>query len=398
MSLPEIVSYGDHDSGFGEDDVDDLEDTEANARFIASDDEEEEVGGDRRSLNESMKNPKGKLIEPLPRVDHSQIQYKPFKKRFYSESNELKSLSSEEISQWRKELELTVTPSSFQIHCPSPVKTFRQCGFPIQLLKEIENQGYEKPTAIQAQSIPIILSGNDLLALAKTGSGKTLAYVWPMLIHILDQPQMKIGDGPIALVLVPTRELANQIFVEVKKYAKLFQIRFTVIYGGAGKYEMSKSLKESPEIVIATPGRLIEMIKMKATNLLRLTYIVLDEADRMFEMGFEYQIRSILYNIQPSKQLLMFSATMKKRIENFAREMFTNNNEVRVVVGMIGQANADIQQLTHIVPDVNEKWLSEIDEFAASGKVLIFVLSKSDTEELTYKLTEFFQRRSFIFW
>lgn len=202
---------------------------------------------------------------------------------------------------------------------------------------EIEKVGYTAPTAIQAQTIPLALSGLDVIGLAKTGSGKTLAYIWPIIVHIMHQPQMQLGDGPIALVLAPTRELASQIFTEAKKFTKVYNIRSTVIYGGAGKFEMSKSLKESPELVIATPGRLIEMIKNKSTNLARCTIAVLDEADRMFEMGFEYQMRSIVQHIRPhDRQILMFSATMKRKIEGFAREIL-NRDSVRVVIGSIGK-------------------------------------------------------------
>jgi ATP-dependent RNA helicase DDX42 len=382
--LPQIVSHGD--------DEDDLEDTEANERYIDSDEDP-----DAGEMNENSKNPRGKMIEPLARVDHSHIHYKSFKKAFYREAKEIASMTEEQVQDLREELEVSVLPSSSSSSCPRPIQSFNQLGFPPQLLKEIERQGFEKPTPIQAQSMPIVLSGHDLIGLAKTGSGKTLAYVWPMIIHILDQPQMTMDDGPIALILVPTRELASQIHGEVKKFARIFNIRLVAIYGGAGKYEMSKSLREEkPEVVIATPGRFIEMIKMKATNIRRTTYVVVDESDRLFEMGFEYQIRSILHNVQPKRQLLMFSATMKKRIEAFAREMFTNGNEVRVSVGRIGEANHDIQQTAHIVANDQEKWLwlaSEIDEFTAEGKVLIFVLSKDNTELLAKRLKDYFLAR-----
>ena len=184
--------------------------------------------------------------------------------------------------------------------------------------------------------------------------------------------------------------------------------------------------------MIATPGRFIEMVRSKATNLLRCTMLILDEADRMFEMGFEYQMRSIASNIRPDRQLLMFSATMKKKVEGFAREMM--KNEIRIVVGLsflhtctvcvcvfagmrmkhirlvctitvcfvlswtgtIGQANPDIKQVAEILPDDNAKWgwlSARIDEYAADGKVLIFVLSKVGTEELAQALRSFFLNR-----
>ena len=123
----------------------------------------------------------------------------------------------------------------------------------------------------------------DLIALAKTGSGKTCAYAWPLIIHILDQPNMQLGDGPIGLVLVPTRELASQIYYLIKKFSECFKIRVACVYGGTGKYEMQKALQEAPEVVVATPGRLIDLLSSgdKYTNLRRCTFVVLDEADRM---------------------------------------------------------------------------------------------------------------------
>eukprot|EP01032_Pedospumella_encystans_P011057 gene11057-12890_t len=196
-------------------------------------------------------------IEPLPAVDHSTIMYAPFKRQFYTQCAELSALNTAEVAAMRDEMDLHVTPYS----APCPLRTFRQANFDTKLLNEILAVGYEAPTAIQAQAIPIAMSGYDVIGLAKTGSGKTLAYLWPMIVHILAQPQMKLGDGPIGLVLAPTRELAQQIHVEAKKFAtKVYNIRTVAVYGGGGKWEMSKALKdECPEIVIATPGRFIEM-------------------------------------------------------------------------------------------------------------------------------------------
>ena len=213
------------------------------------------------------------MIEPLAPVNHSTIDYKSFRKAFYTEHSDITAMSQDDVMNYREELEVQVSRPD----APRPIRNFDQAGFDSTLLKEIHNCGYETPTAIQAQAIPIALSGKDLIGLAKTGSGKTFAYVWPMIVHVLDQPQMQLGEGPIGLVLVPTRELASQIYTETKRFAKAYNIRTCVIYGGGGKWEMAKALKEAPEIVIATPGRFTEMVRMKATNLTRCTMVVLDE-------------------------------------------------------------------------------------------------------------------------
>ena len=218
-----------------------------------------------------------KKIEPLPPIDHRTINYAPFNKAFYKECKEITDISEDEVAKHRKENEISYT-SSNNAAVPRPILQFSQAGFDLKLLQEIQKVGYERPTPIQSQGIPIALAGHDMIGLARTGSGKTLAYVWPMLMHVLDQPQMVVGDGPIGLVLAPTRELVVQIYNETKKFSKLFNMRVAAIYGGPMKYEMTKVLKEQvPEIVVATPGRLIDLIQMKATNLRRCTMVVLDE-------------------------------------------------------------------------------------------------------------------------
>ena len=182
-------------------------------------------------------------------------------------------MSDEDHSNYRQINEILITGTDI----PHAIQKFEHASFDSKLLKEIYRLGFVNPTAIQSQAIPIILSGKNLIGLAKTGSGKTLAFVWPMITHILDQSKLLTNEGPIALILAPTRELVLQIHQETKKFCKLYNLTSCPIYGGAGKYEMTKSLKESPEIVIATPGRLIELVKLKATNFLRCTMVVLDE-------------------------------------------------------------------------------------------------------------------------
>lgn len=389
QKLPDIVSGGIEDYEDYEDygqstvmaDGDDIDDDDPNTTT---------TGGGVNGSNKAR-------IEPLPPIDHSVIVYKPFRRDFYSSHipSEIASLNDEEVEDLLHRSELSI--QSYKVSrqsLPRPISSFKQTGFDHQLLKEISSLGFDHPTPIQSLAIPTALTGYDLIALAKTGSGKTFAYLWPLITHIIDQPQMELGEGPIGLVLVPTRELATQVYMESKKFTKCYNIRAVPIYGGAGKYEMTKALKEAPEMVIATPGRLIEMIQNKSTNLRRCTMVVLDEADRMFEMGFEYQVRSIISNIRPDKQILMFSATMKKKIEGFAREIC--RNEVRVVVGKTGQANADIQQIAYVMPHDSDKWVwlsNNIDLFASEGKVLIFVLQKQDTEALVSKLKALFQAR-----
>ncbi|OUC43259.1 DEAD/DEAH box helicase, partial [Trichinella nativa] len=178
----------------------------------------------------------------------------------------------EKLSQANKKL----GPDRQQSSCDGPVKKYN----------------YEKPTPIQAQAIPAILCGRDVIGIAKTGSGKTLAFLIPMFRHVLDQPPLDDMDGPIALIMTPTRELAMQIAKECKKFSRPLNLSTVCVYGGTGISEQIAELKRGAEIIVCTPGRMIDMLAAnngKVTNLRRVTYLVLDEADRMFDMGFEPQ-------------------------------------------------------------------------------------------------------------
>lgn len=220
-------------------------------------------------------------------------------------------------------------------------------------MSTIRAQGFAAPTPIQCQAWPMALTGRDLVAIAQTGSGKTISFALPGMLHINAyvrlssgdnscltpvfhrQPLLTPGDGPIALILAPTRELAVQIQQECTKFGYVWlrrpiprslmfyfrsnsRIRNTAIYGGAPKGPQIRDLQRGVEIVIATPGRLIDMLESGKTNLRRITYLVMDEADRMLDMGFEPQIRKIVSQIRPDRQTLMFSATWPKDVQKLA--------------------------------------------------------------------------------
>lgn len=153
--------------------------------------------------------PKKKEIDPLPPVDHTEIQYEPFEKNFYNVHDEIASLSKQQIDDLRKTLGIKVSGPS----PPNPVTSFGHFGFDDALIKAIRKNEYTQPTPIQAQAVPAALSGRDIIGIAKTGSGKTAAFIWPMLVHIMDQRELKEGDGPIGLILAPTRELSQQVLV-----------------------------------------------------------------------------------------------------------------------------------------------------------------------------------------
>lgn len=252
----------------------------------------------------------------LKRIDHSSILYDNIRKDLYREALEISNMTETEVAQKRQEL------GNIKIRGINPVKpifSWYHCGLPRRILTLlVDKLAFKNPFPIQCQCIPVILSGRDCIGVAETGSGKTLAYVIPMLRHIKAQSKLKEGDGPIGLVLVPTRELATQVYSTTRLFGRALGIRAAAIFGGSSIGTQFSELKKGAEIVVSTPGRLIDILttsKGKITNLRRVTFVVLDEADRMFDLGFEPQINRILGNIRPSKQTVLFSATFPRNIE-----------------------------------------------------------------------------------
>lgn len=191
---------------------------------------------------------KKKLIEA---IDHRKQVYNEFRKDFYIPCPEINKMTPQEVSAFRKELDGIKIRGK---NCPNPVKTFLQCGLKPKIVGVLERYEYTKPTPIQAQAIPAVMSGLDVIGIAKTGSGKTLAYLLPMFRHIMDQPPLDPSDGPIAIIMVPTRELAVQIHTECGKFTKVTNIRSACVYGGAGVKHQIGDLKRGAEIVVCTPG------------------------------------------------------------------------------------------------------------------------------------------------
>ncbi|KAG5899771.1 hypothetical protein JTB14_006106 [Gonioctena quinquepunctata] len=331
---------------------------------------------------------KKKIIDPLPPIDHDEITYEPFAKVFYEEHPEIEELAVDQVTELRKALDITISGNS----APKPVSSFAHFGFDDKLLKAIIKAEYSSPTPIQAQAVPCALLGRDVLGIAHTGSGKTAAFLWPMIKHVASQKPVEEGEGPIGLILAPTRELAIQIYNEAKKFAKVYDLKVICAYGGGSKWEQSLALKEGGEIVVATPGRIIDHIKGGATNLRKVTFLVLDEADRMFELGFEPQVRSVCNHVRPDRQTLLFSATFRKRIERLAKDALTD--PIKISQGTTGQANEDVTQHALLLPSQESKrtWLfSRLVELLSAGSVLVFVTKKLDAEMVAndIKLKEF---------
>lgn len=327
---------------------------------------------------------KAQKKKDIPTVDHSTMKYDVFRKDFYAEPSELANLSEPEVADLRLELDGIKVRG---VDVPKPVVKWSQCGLGVLSLEVINKMGFEKPSAIQSQALPAIMSGRDVIGIAKTGSGKTIAFLLPMFRHIKDQKPLETLDGPIGLIMTPTRELATQIHKECRPWLKALNLRAVCAYGGAPIKDQIAQLKRGAEIVVCTPGRMIDLLAAnhgRVTNLRRVTYTVLDEADRMFDMGFEPQVMKIMANIRPQRQTVLFSATFPRNMEALARK--TLSKPVEIVVGGRSVVAPEITQLVEVRPE-NSKFLrllqllGEIhqDEDARS---LIFVDRQESAEEL----------------
>ncbi|KAJ3411299.1 pre-mRNA processing RNA-helicase [Chytridiales sp. JEL 0842] len=336
----------------------------------ANDDDDEDILGNATKKIAAKR-------KDLASVDHSIQNYEPFRKDFFVEPPELAALTDAEVDIKRAELGGIKIRG---VNCPKPVDRWSQMGLPPginDIIKRVLK--YEHPSAIQAQAIPAIMSGRDVIGIAKTGSGKTIAFLLPMFRHIKDQRPLQAMDGPIALVMTPTRELAVQIHKECKPFMKALNLRAVCAYGGAPIKDQIAELKRGAEVIICTPGRMIDLLcanSGRVTNLKRVTYLVLDEADRMFDMGFEPQVMKMVNNIRPSRQTILFSATFPRKMEALARKIL--HKPVEITVGGRSTVSPDVHQIVEVRPeDTKFLRLLEILGLAMSQdpdtKVLIFV-------------------------
>ncbi|XP_071516080.1 probable ATP-dependent RNA helicase DDX46 isoform X2 [Panulirus ornatus] len=338
----------------------------------------EEEGEDLKDAIASI-NSKGK--KELVKVDHTTMNYVPFRKDFYVEVPEIANMSKEEVEAYRAELEGIKVKGQ---GCPKPIKTWAQCGVSKRILEVLKKNSYEKPTPIQVQAIPAIMKGRDVIGIAKTGSGKTLAFLLPMFRHIVDQPPLEDTDGPIAIIMTPTRELCMQIGKECKKFARN-NLRVCCVYGGTGISEQIAELKRGAEIIVCTPGRMIDMLAAnggRVTNLRRVTYVVLDEADRMFDLGFEPQVMRIIENVQPARQTVMFSATFPRQVEALAKKILTK--PIEIMVGGRSVVCKDVTQEVVILEEDQKflKLLEVLGQFYERGQTIVFVDKQENADSL----------------
>ncbi|XP_071383531.1 probable ATP-dependent RNA helicase DDX5 isoform X1 [Centroberyx affinis] len=332
--------------------------------------------------------PPGKFGNPGERLrkKHWNLDELPkFQKNFYQEHPDVTRRAIQEVEQYRRSKEVTVKGRD----CPKPIMKFHEATFPSYVMDVIVKQNWTEPTPIQSQGWPLALSGKDMVGIAQTGSGKTLAYLLPAIVHIQHQPFLEHGDGPICLVLAPTRELAQQVQQVAAEYGRASRLKSTCIYGGAPKGPQIRDLERGVEICIATPGRLIDFLECGKTNLRRCTYLVLDEADRMLDMGFEPQIRKIVDQIRPDRQTLMWSATWPKEVRQLAEDFL--KDYVQINIGALQlSANHNILQIVDVCNDMEkeDKLIRLLEEIMSEkeNKTIIFVETKRRCDELTRRM------------
>lgn len=242
--------------------------------------------------------------------------------------------------------------------------------------------GFENPTPIQRSAIPLILEGKDVVSLAETGSGKTAAYLIPIISQIIK------NAGAQVLILAPTRELATQIEGVVRELTHFsHELKCTVIIGGAPMGRQIQNLKRQPQIIVATPGRLMDHLRQKTVNLKRVAHLVLDEADRMFDMGFAPQVREILKTVPTKRQTMLFSATFPKEVRSLAEQILNQPHEIEVRKDSRPPVVIRQEMIVSTSQDKNNQTLDLIN--AAKGSVIIFTRTKSRTDRLAKYLDEY---------
>jgi ATP-dependent RNA helicase RhlE len=264
---------------------------------------------------------------------------------------------------------------------------FSDLGLSAELLRAVQTQGYGRPTAIQQQAIPPILAGLDVLASAQTGTGKTAGFMLPLLERLRAEPAADKHRRPSVLILTPTRELAQQVAESARAYGRHLAVKTTTIYGGVGIHPQIGALRRGVDIVVATPGRLLDHMQQRTIDLSGIRTLVLDEADRMLDMGFIRDIRRILANVPKRRQTLMFSATFSPEIRALADDFLHNPTEITAT-----PRNTAVERVEQIVHRVDKSRKRELLSHRIGAEnwrqVLVFTRTKHGADRLARQLDQ----------
>uniref|UniRef100_A0A914HYS3 RNA helicase n=1 Tax=Globodera rostochiensis TaxID=31243 RepID=A0A914HYS3_GLORO len=303
----------------------------------------------------------------LNRINWKDFELQSFEKKFYKPDERVIKRDQSEIDTWMLDNACTLQGNDL----PRPVLAFDEIGFPSRITEHLCKK-FVKPTSIQSIAWPVALSGRDMVSIAMTGSGKTLAFILPAIVHLLGNTPLQPRDGPKVLVLLPTRELAKQVEEVSREYCQMMGLKVTCCYGGAARGPQEYALKQGVDICVATPGRIMDFLSSGVTNLRNCTYLVLDEADRMLDMGFEPQIRSVVGQIRPDRQTMMFSATWPRDVRSLANDFLTSPAHLNNVEVIEEYSKQD--RLFEILRDIQAQ---------PECKTLIFAETKRKVDELT---------------
>eukprot|EP00455_Lapot_gusevi_P054709 TRINITY_DN881_c0_g1_i3.p1 TRINITY_DN881_c0_g1~~TRINITY_DN881_c0_g1_i3.p1 ORF type:complete len:564 (+),score=212.82 TRINITY_DN881_c0_g1_i3:106-1797(+) len=343
----------------------------------------DENGEQMGEVKEPAEKKKKKNKKPVEEADETEEAKEcGIQKNFYAPAASLANFSRDEVEAFRQKHSMTVSGKDSDFPNFKPARTFAESGLPENVLGCCSN--FQAPTPIQAQAWPIILSGRDVVGIAETGSGKTLAFSLPGMVHILAQPSCNSpkNPGPVMLVLAPTRELAMQISDVCVSAGEPLGLRTVILLGGMPRDQQVKALKRGAAILVATPGRLLDILRSGDATLNRVTFFVLDEADRMLDMGFLPDIREVVSLIpSPARQTLMFSATWPAAVQALASEF--QKNPVKITIGSEDlTANQRIQQIVEVFDDPRAKdrklegLLKQYHK--KNNKIIIFCLYKKE--------------------
>src|SRR5215211_5395374 len=283
-----------------------------------------------------------------------------------------------------------MTKSKKQPDTPGELISFADLGLRPELLKAVQEAGYTSPTPIQQQAIPLALSGRDLIGLAQTGTRKTAGFTLPIIERLLEEGygHVKAGAHRVrVLVLTPTRELCVQVEESFRKYGKHTTLRVAPIYGGVGVEPQTKQLRKGVDVIVATPGRLLDHMERQNVVFDDLEVLVLDEADRMLDMGFAPQLNRIVSEIPKYRQTLLFSATMPPEVEALARKYL--RRPVVVQIGRRSSAATTVQHAVYPVPrDKKSELLIQLLRSPDMDSVLVFTRTKHGADRVVQHLEE----------
>jgi ATP-dependent RNA helicase RhlE len=259
---------------------------------------------------------------------------------------------------------------------------FHSLGLSKQIVSTLSQNGFETPTPIQAEAIPLLLEGRDLIGLAQTGTGKTAAFGLPIIEMLLKDEKRPDNRTVRTLILAPTRELVNQIADNLKLFVRKTPLRINVVVGGASINKQQLQLERGTDVLVATPGRLLDLISRRALTLGQVSYLVLDEADQMLDLGFVHDLRKIAKLVPAKRQTMLFSATMPKSIADLAADYLTN--PVKVEVTPPGKAADKVEQYVHFVVGKNDKTdlLKSSLSQNPDGRAIVFLRTKHGAEKL----------------